>query len=124
MLFDRAFEPGDEPVKICLRDQRIVEFRKRLAPNLDYNTIGESVGFFSFTADMAHELATICARYVAAGRRQDPHEEAIRDLVLAKPDAFQVIDVTGLAWIEVDFPGDISRANDEIIPQIDSFKAR
>jgi len=117
-LCDRDFEPGDEPVKICLNDDRIVEFRKRLTPDLDYNDCGESVGFFSLTAAMAARLAEIADSYVTAGRREEPYEEAIRDLALAAPDEFRVEDVSGLPWIEIDFPEDIIRANDTILPQI------
>ncbi len=29
LLLDREIEPGDEPVKLCVRDGRIVDFRKR-----------------------------------------------------------------------------------------------
>ena len=49
MLIDRGFVPGDEPVKVCVKDGVVVEFRKQVAPGLDYDTIGESVGFFRFT---------------------------------------------------------------------------
>lgn len=118
-LCDRDFEPGDEPVKICLEDGRVVEFRKQLAPDLQYSDCGESVGFFSFTAWMAKELADIAETYVSGGRREEPHEEAIRDLALAHPEAFCVEDVSGLPWVEIDFPEDIMRANDIILPQID-----
>src|ERR1700722_9117536 len=43
ILIDRDFEPGDEPVKVCVSDGVAVEFRKQLAPGLIYDTIGESV---------------------------------------------------------------------------------
>ncbi|MEQ8231544.1 MAG: phosphocholine cytidylyltransferase family protein [Gammaproteobacteria bacterium] len=117
-LLDRDFTPGDEPVKICLDDGRIVEFRKRVAPGLRYNSLGESVGFFKFDADTATRLAGIVSRYVAGGGRAEPHEEALRDLALAS-DAIGVEDVTGLAWIEIDFPADVIRATQEILPAID-----
>ena len=29
-LIDRDFEPGDEPVKLCLRDGVVIEFRKKI----------------------------------------------------------------------------------------------
>jgi choline kinase len=95
-----------------------VEFRKRLAPDLEYNDCGESVGFFSFTAATAAKLADIAESYVSSRRREEPYEEAIRDLALADPDSFCVEDVTGLPWIEIDFPEDIMRANDVILPRI------
>ena len=119
-LFDRDFVPGDEPVMICLAGERIVEFRKRVASGLAYNRVGESVGFFKFGPAMALSLATLVARYVADGRRTEPHEEALRELALADPAAIDVLDVTGLPWIEIDFPEDIERANTHILPAIDA----
>ncbi|HEY6823963.1 MAG TPA: NTP transferase domain-containing protein, partial [Steroidobacteraceae bacterium] len=46
LLIDRKFEDGDEPVKVCIRSGKPIELRKRLAPGLQHDTIGESVGFF------------------------------------------------------------------------------
>ncbi|MFT4583172.1 MAG: choline kinase [Gammaproteobacteria bacterium] len=118
-LFDRNFIPGDEPVKICLQDGRIVEFRKRIADKLTYNDCGESVGFFSLKSAMAIKLAEVTERYIAEDRRNEPYEEAIRDIALANPQEFAIEDVTGSAWIEIDFPEDIVRARKEILPKID-----
>ena len=53
LLIDRDFEAGDEPVKLCLKNGVPVELRKQLAVDLDYDTIGESVGFFRFTEGTA-----------------------------------------------------------------------
>lgn len=118
-LLDRDFVPGDEPVKICLDGRRIVEFRKRLPAGLAYTAIGESVGFFRFAPDLALDLAERISRYVADGRRGEPHEEALRDLALARPDDIVVEDVSGLPWIEIDFPQDVLRATHDILPAID-----
>jgi choline kinase len=57
LLIDRDFEAGDEPVKLCLKNGVPVELRKQLAVDLDYDTIGESVGFFRFTEATARRLA-------------------------------------------------------------------
>lgn len=118
-LLDRDFVPGDEPVKICLREGRVVEFRKRLAPDLGYDALGESVGFFKFDAATALVLARLLAAYVADGRREQPHEEALRDLALAAPASIGIEDVSGLPWIEIDFPADIVRATKDILPGLD-----
>lgn len=119
-LCDRNYQAGDEPVKICLRDGQIIEFRKHLAADLTYNDSGESVGFFAFTAKMAGRLADVTDSYVSNGRRDEPYEEAIRDLALASPNEFLVEDVSGLPWIEIDFPEDLTRAAEEILPHIDN----
>ena len=117
-LLDRDFEPGDEPVKLCVRDGQIVEFRKQLATGLECDLQGESVGFFRFAPEMAAALAARCEEYVAQGLVHEPYEEAIRDLVLGAPAEFGYEDITGIPWIEIDFPGDVARAQDEILPRI------
>lgn len=118
ILIDRDFEPGDEPVKVCARDGVPFELRKRLAPGLQYDTIGESVGFFRFSEAAARRLAAIVADYVGSGRANQPHEEAVRDLLREASPAFEVADITGMPWIEIDFPADVERAAEQILPRI------
>ncbi|ARV58118.1 ADP-glucose pyrophosphorylase [Nostocales cyanobacterium HT-58-2] len=115
-LLDRDFEPGEEPVKLCIKDNYLVEFRKQVAADLTYDFAGESVGFFRFESAIAHRLATRTEYYVASGLHEQPYEEAIRDLLLETPQTFGYEDITGLPWIEIDFPEDIQRAQNEILP--------
>lgn len=117
-LLDRDFEDGDEPVKIAIEDDVMVEFRKQLADGLSYDTIGESVGFFRFEPECAAAVAAECVRFDAEGLGDSPHEEALRNLLLRKPRSFGFEDVTGLPWIEIDFPGDVVRAAEEVLPAI------
>jgi choline kinase len=118
VLLDRDFEAGDEPVKLCVRDGVPVELRKQLAPDLKYDTIGESVGFFRFDNAGARRLAAIVSDYVGSDRAHLPHEEAVRDLFREGSQVVEVADVTGAPWIEIDFPNDVSRAADEVLPQL------
>ena len=118
VLLDRDFEAGDEPVKLCVRDGVPVELRKQLAPDLKYDTIGESVGFFRFDQAGARRLAAIVADYVGSDRAHLPHEEAVRDLFREGSQVVEVADVTGAPWIEIDFPNDVSRAAHEVLPQL------
>ena len=118
VLLDRDFESGDEPVKLCVRDGVPVELRKQLAPDLKYDTIGESVGFFRFDNAGARRLAAIVSDYVGSDRAHLPHEEAVRDLFREGSQVVEVADVTGAPWIEIDFPNDVSRAAHEVLPQL------
>jgi choline kinase len=118
VLIDRDFEAGDEPVKVCVRNGVPVELRKKVAEGLQYDTIGESVGFFRFAAAGAERLAALVAAFVDGGRANMPHEEAVRDLLLERSQVVEVADVTGLPWIEIDFPNDVSRAAREVLPQL------
>ena len=118
VLLDRDFEAGDEPVKLCVRAGVPIELRKQLAPDLKYDTIGESVGFFRFDEPGARRLAAIVSDYVASDRAHLPHEEAVRDFFREGSHAVEVTDVTGSPWIEIDFPNDVSRAAHEVLPQL------
>jgi choline kinase len=117
-LLDREFDHGDEPVKIAVRDGRMVDFRKQLDASLNYDSLGESVGFFRFGPDCSAAVAAECARFDSEGLGDAPHEEALRNVLLANPEAFGFEDVSGLPWIEIDFPADVRRAEDEILPAI------
>lgn len=118
-LLDQDFEPGVEPVKLCVADGELVEFRKRIDEELAFDLQGESVGFFRFSSDAAVHLAEIVQSYIEQGRQNEPHEEAIRDFLLESPAGyFNYEDVTGLPWIEIDFPEDIKRAEMEILPNL------
>jgi choline kinase len=118
VLIDRDFEAGDEPVKLCVQDGVPIELRKQLAADLKYDTIGESVGFFRFDSTGARRLASLVAGYVESGRANMPHEEAVRDLLRERSQIFEVADVTGAPWIEIDFPTDVIRAAHEVLPQL------
>jgi choline kinase len=118
VLMDRDFEAGDEPVKLCVHDGVVVELRKQVATGLAYDTIGESVGFFRLDESAARRLAALVAGYVESDRAHMPHEEALRDLFLERSHRFQVADVTGAPWIEIDFPVDVERATHEVLPQL------
>ena len=116
LLLDRDIEPGDEPVKLCIRDGHIVDFHKR--PSAPHEWHGESVGFFRFSPQTAAELANRAAEYVANGRRDMEYEEPIRDMIVAsQPGRFGFEDISGLPWTEIDFPEDIRKAT-ALLPQL------
>ena len=116
-LMDREIEPGEEPVKLCVRGRELVDFHKIVRNAYDY--CGESVGFFRFSPAVAARLAEKTDAYVTGGRHKEWYEESIRDLLLdSAPGTFGFEDVTGLPWIEIDFPEDVAKATCEILPRL------
>jgi len=116
--YDRRFEPGEEPVKLCLAGGRAVEFRKAIG-DVACDEIGEWVGFIRMTPAFAAALAGSCRRLVDEGACDAPYEEAIRDVLLAGAGgAVAFADITGLPWIEIDFPEDVKRAAGHILPRM------
>ena len=118
LLIDRNFGEGDEPVKVCVRDGKPFELRKRLDPGLQHDTIGESVGFFRLDEPAACRLMKLVAGYVDGPGADLPHEEAVRDLLQEGSHCFEVVDVTGVPWIEIDFAADVLRAEHEVLPRL------
>ena len=124
LLVDRDYDDtGGEAVKVCLREGRVVEFRKQVSPELGFDFAAESVGFFRFAERDARRLAARAYDYVRAGRLDEPCEEVIRDLLLESPERYAALDVTGLAWLEIDFPQDVARARAEILPRMERAAA-
>jgi len=109
-------------MKLCVRDGEIVEFRKWISTEFDF--CGESVGFFKLSADIARKVIAQTDLYLGQGRRADPYEEAIRDVMLTPPrGAFGFEDITGLPWIEIDFADDVARATDAVLPRLQAIAA-
>ena len=120
-LMDRNIEPGDEPVKLCIAQNRIVDFHKK--PQHVGEWHGESVGFFRLAPQSAAALSLGAAHYVAGGRHDREYEEPLRDLILSSaPGVFGYEDITGLPWTEIDFPTDVAQARAAILPHLSEAK--
>jgi choline kinase len=116
-LMDRDTGEGDDPVRLCLRDDLLVDFHKR--PQIAHDWWGEWIGFSRFDAVTAARIAQATDRIIAAGRRDAIYEDAFREVVVAEPPGtFGVEDVTGLPWVEIDFPEDLEKAGSEVLPTL------
>lgn len=120
-LLDRDFEPGDEPVKLCVSQGKIIEFRKQLPGDINFDIIGESVGFFRFSIDVFNKLHKQAEKYNNSLGNNAAYEEVIRDILLENPDLFKYEDVTGVPWIEIDYPEDVTKA-EEILKNFKLYK--
>ena len=116
LLVDRAYEPGDEPVKVGLVDGAPADFGKTIDPALD--AYGESVGFFRLSEGTANALVEKAGRMIDEGGRERPMEDAVAAVIRAAKPPFGFEDVTGLPWIEIDFLEDVTRAESVILPKL------
>ena len=108
---------------MVLRGGDVVEFRSWLRAGFDF--CGESVGLFKLSAPVAEKIIAQTRLYLEQGRRHDPYEEAIRDVLLTSPrHTFGFEDITGMAWIEIDFAADVERARREILPHVLAAEGR
>ena len=63
-------------------------------------------------------LGLKAGEYINRGEDEAPYEEIIRDLLLAKPEQYSFEDISGLPWLEIDFPDDVIKARDIILPKL------
>lgn len=117
IIYDTDFESGDEPVKLCLKAGRIVDFSKKI--DAEFDTVGEWPGFVKWSPAAARHIADFIDHKIDEGSMELPYEEAFRNYLL-NPEVAQIdcLDITGLPWIEIDFPEDLERAHDVILPKI------
>ena len=117
ILIGRDADPDPEWVEVRIRDGRIVAFDKGVTIDA-YDIRAEWVGFARFSAETAERLALAAQCYVDGGRVDVICEKALRDVILEAPDVFGFEDITGLPWIEIDFPEDVLRARTEVLPRL------
>jgi choline kinase len=115
LLVDRSYSTGDnDPVLVPVRNGKPFEFRKQWRGVAD--AVGESIGFFRIAqADLA-QLAEETLQRTVGCRRRESYDEIIRAMVLA--GRFACEDVTGMPWIEIDYPEDVEHARMVILPEI------
>jgi choline kinase len=116
-VYDDDLDEGDDPVRICLRDGLVVDFGKRIVGQFD--AVGEWPGFMKVSPDTGKLLASSLENYIEGGQLMGTYEEAIRDVIIGGPkNVFGIVDVSDIDWIEIDFPEDLERAREVILPKL------
>jgi choline kinase len=115
LLIDREFSTADDdPVLVPVTDGMPIDFRKQWTGDADF--VGESIGFFKIAAKDFSLLASETRRRSTSADCRDSYDDVLRELVLDGRFGFE--DVTAMPWTEIDFPEDIVRARDEVLPAI------
>ena len=107
---------GDEEMKVKVRDGTLLDISKSMDPD---QADGENVGMVKFGATGAALLAEELESLVAHGALRSWSPRAF--LEFTKKRALHVVSTRGYPWIEIDFPEDLQRAREEILPQIPAF---
>lgn len=113
LLLDREFSTADDdPVLVPVRNGRPFDFRKQWSGEADF--VGESIGFFKITPEDFPLLIEQTQARCHGRNCADSYDEVLRAMVLAGRFGYE--DVTGLPWIEIDFPKDVVDARDGVVP--------
>lgn len=118
LLLDREYSrKDDDPVLVPVKDGRPFEFRKKWTGQADF--VGESIGFFKIAPDDLPILIEETRARSAGTDVRDSYDDVLRAMVLA--GRFGHEDMTGVPWTEIDFPDDLARARDEVLPRIERW---
>lgn len=85
------------------------------------HVLGEGVGFYKLNESAAFALRGLLDDWIASGRDEEEYEEVFR--VLFKSCVFGYELVADFPWTEIDFPEDITKAEQVIWPQIRTLEA-
>lgn len=119
LLIDREYSTADDdPVLVPIANGRPFDFVKQWQGQAEQ--IGESIGFFKVAGADLPELITLTQRLSTTNRKAS-YDDVLRQLV--QDGRFGRVDVTGLPWTEIDFPGDVERARSEVLPAIEKLSA-
>ena len=115
LLIDKNFETGKEPVKVCVKNNKILDFGKTVKKTFDFQ--GESVGFFKFRKKTSMKILNE-GRSDIKKNKNSMYEDIIQKLIKTKKITMNFEKVNKLSWIEIDFKKDLIKARKKIINQI------
>lgn len=113
-LLDGSSENTGEEQMLLTRGGRVLNIVR--GGSGDFDVIGESVGFLKVSRADAPLLRSILDDLVAQGRDSIEHEEAFPTFMAQREIGFERVD--DLPWTEIDFPEDLARAEQEVLPKI------
>lgn len=115
LLLDPSSASTGEEMIVGVRAGRARTIR-RGSPGSSWDLQGEAVGFTRVVAEDVGRLMAAADALIDAGQSHLECESALDLFLQARPAAFS--SVAGLAWLEIDFPADVERAEREVLPQL------
>lgn len=115
VLLDRTSSQTGEEMMVGVRGGRVA----RIARPLDatqYDVLGETVGFLKVAGADLPALRDAVAEVVAEGGLDNEYETAYERFVLRREVGFEAVD--DLPWTEIDFPEDVVRAEEQVLPEV------
>jgi len=109
LAFDSTSGDKDEHMKVHVFDGKLRAISKELPQS---ETRGENVGILRFDHDDVPALFDAVDTFIEQGEHSMWSPAAVGKLSQTRP--VQCIDVSDLAWVEIDFPEDLELARNEI----------
>jgi choline kinase len=118
LLMDESVQQQTEECMVAARDGRVIRLSKVLPDRFD--EAGEGIGFFKIQKAHIPALLGSVQACIELGRLDMEYEDAMQDFFDQVPVGYEK--VGGMPWIEIDFPEDIERATQEILPAIGAIE--
>lgn len=114
LLMDETVTQHTEECMVVMRQGRVTALSKHVPD--EYDLVGEGVGFLRVARGAVPWLLRSVERRVNQGLLDMEYEDALEDFFREVPVGVEKIG--GLPWIEIDFPEDLERAEQDILPRL------
>jgi len=117
LVYDSSSGHEEEHMKVWVRQRTLVAMAKELPAQ---RTHGENVGMLRLSAATAQHI------FQSGGDILEQHGDlswlavALSQAALTRP--IRCVDIAGLPWVEIDFPGDLHRARTEVFPAVNGAR--
>lgn len=118
LLMDETVTQQTEECMVVVREGRVIALTKQMPERFDL--AGEGVGFLKVSKRDARHLIDSVEAYITQGMLDMEYEDALREFFSLVPVGYEKIG--GLPWIEIDFPEDITRAEQDILPKLSAVR--
>jgi choline kinase len=117
-LLDDSSEESGEEMMVCVKNERAMHIARSHDPSTQsgWDLTGEGVGFFKLERGDSARLVAIMDEMIAAGICDVEYEEALARFMATEVCGYET--VGDLTWTEIDFPEDIQKAREEILPKL------
>jgi len=119
ILIDETVRQDSEERMAMVRDGRLVALTKQ---PVEGTILGEGVGFLKVTRRDSEAMLGAMEPFVTRGELDMEYEDTWEAFFRAVRVGYETIG--GQPWIEIDFPDDITRAEQEILPKITAWETR
>ncbi len=114
LLMDETVAQDTEECMVVVRQGRVIALTKQMPDT--YDEAGEGVGFLKLSRhDVPILLKSVEVR-IRQGLLDMEYEDALQDFFQATFVGAEK--VGGLPWIEIDFPKDVARAQNDVLPKL------
>jgi len=114
LLMDETVKQETEECMVVVRGGRVIALTKAMPSNYDF--AGEGVGFLKVDRQDVEQLISSLKGPIERGELDMEYEDALRDFFATVQVGFERIG--GLPWTEIDFPEDVVRAEQAVLPKI------